>query len=119
MRLTRIVLFAAALLSAIAGSATIFGSVRGIIHDPQHRPVQGAMVMLRAKSSDWSKTTNTDADGQFELNAVPLGEYTVVVANPGFRQATQNVVVKSGTEPVVHLALSVAVTNESVSVSTS
>ena len=43
--------------------ATIFGSVRGIIHDPQHRPLQGAMVMLRANSSDWAKTTNTDDNG--------------------------------------------------------
>ena len=36
--------------------ATIFGSVRGIVHDPQHRPIQGAMVMLRSKSSEWTKS---------------------------------------------------------------
>jgi hypothetical protein len=33
-----------------------FGSVRGIIHDPQHRPIQGAMVMLKSRSSDWAKS---------------------------------------------------------------
>jgi hypothetical protein len=107
------------LLLAVAASGTIFGSVRGIIHDPQHRPVQGAMVMLKAKSSDWSKSTNTDANGEFEVNAVPLGEYSVVVVNPGFKQATQDVMVNSGTEPVVHLQLNVAVLAESVNVSAS
>jgi len=96
--------------------ATIFGSVRGVVHDPQHRPVQGAMVMLRAKTSDWAKTANTDANGQFELNAVPLGEYSVSVASPGYVQTEQNVEVNSGTVPVVHFQLRVASTKETVEV---
>ena len=33
--------------------ATIFGSVRGVVHDPQHRPIQGAHIMLRTKNADW------------------------------------------------------------------
>ena len=117
--MTRNIIFLTALLSLVAGiaGATIFGSVRGIIHDPQHRPVQGAMVMLRAKSSDWSTSTNTDESGAFQLNAVPIGEYTVVVTASGFRQMSQNVVVQSGTEPVLHLALNIAVAGETVNVS--
>ena len=118
MRFTRIFCVGGLLLlAAIAASATIFGSVRGIIHDPQHRPIQGAMAMLKAKSSDWSKSTNTDANGNFEFNAVPLGDYSVIVASPGFVQSTQAVRVESGTEPVVHLQLRVAVANETVNVS--
>src|ERR1700686_1205356 len=105
------------LILAGTAAATIFGSVRGIVHDPQHRPVQGAMVMLRANSSDWAMSTNTDDNGQFEFNAVPIGEYTVTVAAPGFTQMSQTVVVKSGTEPVLHLALNVAAKNETVNVS--
>ena len=97
--------------------ATIFGSVRGIIHDPQHRPLQGAMVMLRANSSDWAKSTNTDDNGEFMFNAVPIGEYTVVVAEPGFSQISQTVTVGSATQPVLHLALKVAAKGETVNVS--
>ena len=104
-------------LLGVTAAATIFGSVRGIIHDPQHRPLQGAMVMLRANSSDWAKSANTDDNGQFELNAVPIGEYTVVVAAPGFSQLSQTLVVRSGTEPVLHLALRVAAKGETVNVS--
>ena len=38
----------AILFVAEVAQATIFASVRGIVHDPQHRPLPGAMVMLRA-----------------------------------------------------------------------
>jgi outer membrane cobalamin receptor len=117
MRFTRILFTGSLLLLAVTVSATIFGSVRGIVHDPQHRPIQGAMVMLKAKSSEWSKSTNTDANGNFEFNGVPLGEYSVAVASPGFVQAAQAVVVASGTEPVVHFQLSVATSKETVNVS--
>ena len=116
MHFTRI-FYVGTLLLATTASATIFGSVRGIVHDPQHRPIQGAMVMLKAKSSDWSKSTNTDANGDFEFNAVPVGDYSVIVANPGFVQGKQDVQVESGTEPVVHLQLRVAASNETVNVS--
>lgn len=104
---------------AATALATIFGSVRGIIHDPQHRPIQGAMVMIKAKSSDWSKTTNTDSNGEFQFNTVPVGEYSVSVADPGFQQVGQAVTVISGTEPVVHFLLKVATNNETVTVSAS
>ena len=41
------------LVLAGAGLATVFGTVRGIVHDPQHRPIPGSSVVLKAKSSDY------------------------------------------------------------------
>jgi hypothetical protein len=117
MRLVRIPLFPTCLALAAVAFASIFGSVRGIIHDPQHRPVQNAMVMLKAKSSDWSATANSDPNGNFAFNTVPLGEYVVTVVGPGFEQAQQNVVVMSSTQPVLHFALNVAGAKETINVS--
>ena len=71
-------------LSAGMVWATIFGNVRGIVHDPQHRPVGSAEVVLKALRSDWSHTTETSAEGEFEFNAVPLGDYTISISAPGF-----------------------------------
>ncbi|HEX3739909.1 MAG TPA: TonB-dependent receptor [Terriglobales bacterium] len=115
MRKTALLFFILSL--AVTASATIFGAVRGIIHDPQHRPLQGAMVMLRSNTSDWAKTTNTSGDGEFEFNAVPLGEYTAVVVSPGFAQESEAVMVRANTEPVLHFLLKVAAKNETVTVS--
>ncbi|MBZ5682258.1 MAG: TonB-dependent receptor [Acidobacteriia bacterium] len=117
MRLYHVPLLCALLALAATATASIFGSIRGVVHDPQHRPVEKAMVMLHAKASDWVATTTTDATGQFAFNAVPLGEYTVTVASPGFVQTAQDVVVKSGTEPVLHYQLKLVAANESVTVS--
>jgi len=116
MHTRKFVVCAVLLLSALSAVASIFGAVRGIIHDPQHRPVQGAMVMLKSKTSDLSFTATSDAEGQFRLNSVPLGDYTISVASPGFVQTAQNVAVSSGTEPVVHFSLEVATSKETVSV---
>jgi hypothetical protein len=117
MRIIRATLYTAMFISSIAAFAGIFGSVRGVIHDPQHHPVQGAMVMIKADSSDWSATVNSNSDGDFNFNAVPLGEYVISVAAPGFKQADQKVVVISGTQPVMHFALGIAGSKESVTVS--
>ncbi len=105
------------LLIAPAAFANVYGAVRGVVHDPQHRPIQDAMVMLRAKSSDWAKSVTTGANGEFQLNAVPLGEYSVSVASQGFAQTAQDVTVISGSVPVVHFQLQVASANEKVTVS--
>jgi Carboxypeptidase regulatory-like domain/TonB dependent receptor/TonB-dependent Receptor Plug Domain len=117
MRLLRIPFLAAWLMLTTAAYANVYGAIRGIVHDPQHRPVQGAMVMLKAKSSEWTKTTSTDANGEFQINAVVLGDYTVSVASKGFEQAAQDVTVISGTVPVVHFLLQVASAHEKVTVS--
>jgi TonB dependent receptor/Carboxypeptidase regulatory-like domain/TonB-dependent Receptor Plug Domain len=117
MHSIRIPFVAALLMLAASAHASIFSSVRGIVHDPQHRPVQGAMVMIRAKTSDWSASANTDANGEFALNAIPVGEYVVSVAGPGFEQAQRDLVVSSGTQPVLHFSLRVALTKETINVS--
>src|SRR5271155_2389510 len=105
------------LILAPTAFAGIYGAVRGVVHDPQHRPIQDAMVMLRAKSSDWAKSVTTDASGEFQLNGVPLGDYSVSVASQGFAQTSQSVIVNSGSVPVVHFQLRVASANERVTVS--
>src|SRR6202050_585326 len=97
--------------------ATIFGSVRGIIHDPQHRPGQGAEITLKAQTSDWTQSQIASSSGEFEFHSVPIGTYAVTVSAKGFSQAQQDVILQSDTTPVLHLQLSVAGAQESVVVS--
>jgi TonB-dependent receptor-like protein/carboxypeptidase family protein len=92
--------------------AEIFGTVHGIVHDPQHRPIPGADVELKAQHSDWVQRQKTNDNGEFEFSAVPLGEYSVTVTLASFRPAMQDVVVTSGSAPVLHFPMELASVNE-------
>jgi outer membrane receptor protein involved in Fe transport len=109
--------FAAFLMLGVAAFATVFGTVRGIVHDPQHRPVPGSDVVLKAKSSDYAQKTQTDANGEFHFDAVPLGSYTVTVTDASFDGQEQRVTVLSGTAPILHFEMHIASQNQSVTVS--
>ena len=94
--------------------ATIFGSVHGIVHDPQHRPIQGARLTLKAQDSDFTQIQDSDTNGEFVFTSVPIGNYNVTVASNGFQQAAQAVVVQSDTSPVLHFQLAVEGAKESI-----
>ena len=111
-RLTAVVFFLVA-----TALATIFGSVHGVVHDPQHRPIQGAHLTLKAKNSDWTQSHDSDDRGEFDFNSVPIGNYTVSVSSEGFQPMQQGVIVQSDTSPVLHFELALAGSKETVSVS--
>ncbi|HEY2383131.1 MAG TPA: TonB-dependent receptor [Terriglobia bacterium] len=98
--------------------ATVFGTVRGIVHDPQHRPIPGTNLTLKATDSGYTRAATSDADGQFIFDAVPVGVYTITVASPGFAAAQEAVTVLSGSSPVLHFELRVASRTETVDVVT-
>jgi outer membrane receptor protein involved in Fe transport len=110
-------LFAIFLLFGTPCLATIFGTVRGIVHDPQHRPVSDIQVVLKAKSSDYTQTTQTDAAGQFQFDAVPLGEYAVTISSSTLVADQQVVTVLSGAAPILHFELRLPSQNQTVTVS--
>ena len=104
------------LLSSLTAVATIFGTVSGLIHDPQHRPVQGAQVTLRAVDSAWTKSIASSDSGEFHFDGVPLGEYSVRVDLQGFAAEEQKLVLSSGRDAKIHFSLTVAQTKETVEV---
>ena len=113
----RACLFLAILCGASPGFATIFGTVRGVVFDPQHLPIKGAPVTIRARASEWSRTAQTDAEGRFEFRAVPVGEYVVGVNLSGFTRLEQPVAVTSGAAPILQIQLKLAAVEENVVVS--
>ena len=117
MNYKRILVAPVLLLTSIAAFATIFGSVRGVIHDPQHRPIQGARVTIKAQNSDWKQSQDSNNNGEFEFSSVPIGDYTVTVSLKDFQQTQQDVIVGSDTSPVLHFKLALAGVKQTVAVS--
>jgi hypothetical protein len=104
---------------AMGGSllyASVFGTVKGIVHDPQHRPVSGATVTIKSATSDWSQNAQTDDQGGFAFVTVPVGDYVVTVTQSGFAGSAQSVTVSSGSSPVLHFQLTMAPVHETVTV---
>jgi len=118
--MTRLKLLAfTALVFAAPAFASIFGSVRGVVHDPQHRPIQGAHVTLKAQNSDWTQSQDSRDSGGFEFSSVPIGNYTVTVSSKGFQEMHQDAIVRSDTSPVLHFELTIAGGKETVIVAES
>ncbi len=107
---------AATVLFASGVFATIFGTVRGIVHDPQHRPVAGASVKIKSATSDWTETAQTDQEGAFAFSSVPLGDYVVSVTKDRFADEKQAVTVTSGSSPTLHFQLKIGTMNETTTV---
>jgi outer membrane receptor protein involved in Fe transport len=95
---------------AVILCAQTLGTVRGVVHDPQHRPLENATVTLG------SKTAQSDANGEFSINDVPEGPATLLVSAPGFAPLKQQISVTEGLSPVVHLQLELAAVKQSVEV---
>ena len=105
------------LLSALQSYASVSASVRGVVHDPTHRPIQGAQVTLRALASGWTQTAQSNADGEFQFDAVPVGDYEVSVSAPNFAPFQQQITVTSGKGPIFHFQLAIAGLKQTVEVS--
>jgi outer membrane cobalamin receptor len=104
-------------LLGISARATLYGTIRGVVHDQKHRPIADAEVVLKAKGSDYSRTAHTDESGEFIFDAAALGDYSIAVSKVGFATVEQATTVLSGTAPIFHLELPVAAQRETVTVS--
>ncbi|HEV2117490.1 MAG TPA: TonB-dependent receptor [Terriglobales bacterium] len=115
MKILTTVVGGSVLLAALAG-ATIFGSVRGLVHDPEHRPVQDAQVTIHAQNSQWSQAASSNSMGEFQFNTVPAGRYVVSVSAPGFKTQSLKVAINSGGAANLHFAMALAAVSEEVEV---
>ena len=106
-----------AILPVNAAHATVFGEIQGIVHDPQHRPIAGAKVVLESAASALNQTAATDRNGVFRFQAVPFGDYTITVSQSGFAPLAQSLILDSGTSPIFHFELQVGSIQQSVTVS--
>jgi outer membrane receptor protein involved in Fe transport len=91
-------------------SAQTLGTVRGIVHDPQHRPLENASVTAGLK------TVQSDSNGEFTISDLPEGPVTLRVTAAGFAPLEQQIRVTQDKTPVLHLQLALAEVKQSVEV---
>ena len=109
-------IIAAFLLPAALGAA-VAGSVRGVVHDPQHRPLPAAQVVLHGPVVSEAKTVQSDLNGEFQFSDIAEGNYRVEISAKGFKPLEQQITVAADKTPVLHFQLDLAPLNSSLEVS--
>lgn len=101
---------------AMLAYASIFGTIRTIVHDPQHRAIANATVGLRSTGSSWSQTAITDQAGVAQFLAVPVGAYEVTIEARGFAVARKTITVISDRVQELHEQLAIAGVQQEIQV---
>ena len=73
MRRYCLFVWAVLLVASVPALATVFATIHGVVHDPQHRPIAGAVVTLKAADSAFTLTASTNTEGEFDLQQAPIG----------------------------------------------
>ncbi len=104
--------------ASLCWSQVTTGSIRGVVNDPEEKPIPGATVTISSAALiGSSKTTFTNEDGTFRFPSLPVGSYTVSVILEGFQLVkVNNVDVSLNMTATVPLTMKMAAKTEEVTV---
>jgi hypothetical protein len=113
---------------AVAAAAILFAGVRcyaqsftgaitGTVTDPSGAVVQGATVTITQKETNRRVAALSRADGTYLATALPVGEYRVEAAAPGFKVGVRSgITLELNQSAVINFALDVGIATERVEV---
>jgi outer membrane receptor protein involved in Fe transport len=78
------------LFATAALSQTVNGTISGNVTDPAGAVVPGATVTAKSPDTGFSRSVNTDSNGNFTISGLPVGNYSVRVEKTGFKTAVNN-----------------------------
>ena len=108
---------AVGVFAAPALAQILYGSILGVVRDPQGALIPGVTVTITNKETGHKRDTTTDAQGAFTLTNVQAGPYDVKATLQGFREFVRsNVPVSIGQIARVDMTLEVGALTEVVTV---
>jgi hypothetical protein len=70
---------------ASAQTSSTSGGVRGVIKDKAGKAIANATVVLRNRETGLTRTTTSDAAGEYRIGLLPVGNYELTVTASGLR----------------------------------
>lgn len=119
---SRYVVVMAALLVLVAWSdgmraQVLYGSIVGVVSDPQGSSIPGATVTIVNKETNLTRETTTNEEGSYSLVNVLPGSYDIKMSLAGFKEALRaNVPVSVGQISRVDVELEVGALTETITV---
>ena len=92
-------------------------AVRGVVHDPDHRPLPGAQITIQGAPPFAAITVQSDDNGEFQIDNVSEGSYRITASAPGFAPEVQQVTIAAARNPVLHFQLELASVRQAIEVS--
>ena len=97
--------------------AQVTASVTGAVKDATGAVVPGATVTVKNLESGLTRSADTDANGNYSVPSLPVGEYEVTVEKAGFKRGVrQGVTLVVAQQAVVNLTLEVGNVEQQVTV---
>ena len=115
--LAEFVLAACSLLLPTLTGAQNKGSLTGSVEDPSHQAIVAASITLRNLATNQEASTSSDEEGFFRFQGIAVGEYTLIVAQAGFKTKEMPVSITERSAAPIRVSLRVAVEAQSVNVS--
>lgn len=111
-------LFAALLFVApILHAQQITGSLTGTIKDPDGAVVPTATVEARNVDTHFTRKAQADNEGDYIIQYLPVGRYTVEVAAPGFKKSLQqNIVLSVDQTQTLNVTLVVGAADQTITI---
>ena len=111
--ITGLFMFVPAALMAQVTTATIVGTIT----DSSGAAVPGAQIMATNMGTALARAVQSNGEGEYRIEFLPVGEYSVEVSAAGFRKVVRkNIVLQVDQTARVDVGLSVGQTTESVEV---
>lgn len=114
MRVRRLALWVASALMVVCTSGVVnaadTGTLSGAIFDPSGSPIVDAVVKLTGARLPVGRTVQSDANGHYQFEYVPPGDYTLEIEKAGAGRVTRTAVVTVGRDTQVDAILGQSVT---------
>lgn len=103
------------LLACLTLGQTSTGSIHGLVKDPSGAVITDATISIQGATGE-SATTETNNKGEYHLQGLAPGTYTVTVIANGFSTAQQQVTVVAGENHSLDIPLEIHVQQQQVQV---
>jgi Carboxypeptidase regulatory-like domain len=113
----RVVLVPLVLVSTLAFGQSTTASILGSVMDQSGAAVAGATVTITNMGTGLQRVTQTDASGNYEVPALPVGSYKVEAKSQGLQtQVASNVQLQVNQNSVQNFSLKVAQASEVITI---
>ena len=110
------ILFGIALFAASAAAQTVTGTLEGRVTDPAGAVVPGVQVKIKEVNTGTARSSETNAEGLYQIPYLALGAYEVSIEAAGFQPLTARAAIELNRTTVLNLNLALAGTQQAVTV---